>query len=111
MFCSERHEKYNLMTLGMPPDNVIPITLDELPSVGIDTWFSALVHGACQVMFAASRHMPATIIRVLETEIEIAQTLLAQLGLEKQRIDILYMEDSTKQYAYINSAAAGDHHN
>ncbi|MGV3000963.1 4Fe-4S dicluster domain-containing protein [Vibrio sp. E150_018] len=93
MFCSERHEKYNLMMLGTLPDNVIPITLDELPSVGIDTWFSALVHGACQVMFAASRHMPATIIRVLETEVEIAQTLLVQLGLEKQRIDILYMED------------------
>ncbi|WP_027695325.1 4Fe-4S dicluster domain-containing protein [Vibrio litoralis] len=93
MFCSSRHEKYNLMMLGMLPDNVIPITLDELPSVGIDTWFSALIHGACQVMFAASRHMPATIIRVLESEVDIAQTLLAQLGLEKQRIDILYMED------------------
>lgn len=93
MFCSERHEKYNVMMLGMLPDNVIPITLDELPSVGVDTWFTALTHGACQVMFAASKHMPKTVIRVLEHEVSIAQALLEQLSLEQERIQIMYMED------------------
>ncbi|WP_153447107.1 4Fe-4S binding protein [Vibrio algicola] len=97
MFCSSRHEKYTVMMLGMLPDNIIPITLDELPSVGIDTWFTALTHGACQVIFAASNHMPETIIRVLKHETDIAQTLLSQLGLEKERINVMYIEELRMQ--------------
>ncbi|MCF1531149.1 hypothetical protein, partial [Escherichia coli] len=50
------------------------------------------VNGATQVLFAASQHMPATILRILHQEVSLAQTLLASLGLDKQRIDILYLE-------------------
>ncbi|MGY5814925.1 4Fe-4S dicluster domain-containing protein, partial [Vibrio cincinnatiensis] len=92
LFCSERHEKYNLMALRALPDNVIPVFLEELPSVGMDTWFAALVNGATQVLFAASRHMPETILRVLNQEVALAQALLESLGIAKETIDILYLE-------------------
>ncbi|MGC9421597.1 4Fe-4S dicluster domain-containing protein [Vibrio sp.] len=92
LFCSERHEKYNLMALRALPDNVIPVLLEELPSVGMDTWFAALVNGATQVLFAASHHMPQTILRVLNQEVALAQTLLESLGIAKETIDILYLE-------------------
>ena len=92
LICSSRHEAYNLMALQALPDNVIPIVVEELPSVGIDTWFAALTNGATQVLFAASKHMPATILRVLNNEVGIAQDLLDQLGLNKECIDILYLE-------------------
>ncbi|CAM4228616.1 4Fe-4S dicluster domain-containing protein [Vibrio neonatus] len=93
LFCSEEHETYNLMALRALPDNVIPIVVNELPSVGIDTWFAALSNGASQVLFAASRRMPATIIRVLNEEVTVAKTLLRQLGIHAESIDILYLED------------------
>ncbi|GAD79080.1 4Fe-4S binding protein [Vibrio ezurae] len=93
LFCSDEHETYNVMALRALPDNVIPIVVNELPSVGIDTWFAALSNGASQVLFAASRRMPATIIRVLNEEVSIAKTLLRQLGIHAQSIDILYLED------------------
>jgi len=92
LVCSSEHESYNLMALKALPDNVIPVTVEELPSVGIDTWFAALTNGACQLLFAASRHMPATIQRILRQEVNTAQTLLSQLGLAKESIDILYLE-------------------
>ncbi|MDN3679155.1 4Fe-4S dicluster domain-containing protein [Vibrio tapetis subsp. quintayensis] len=92
LFCSERHETYNVMALKALPDNVIPVELEDLPSVGIDTWFAALTNGACQVMFAASQHMPETIKRVLGQEVEVAKQLLTQLGVEPNRIDILFLE-------------------
>lgn len=92
LICSSRHESYNVMALKALPDNVIPIVVEELPSVGIDTWFAALVNGATQVLFAASRFMPQTIIRVLNSEVGIAQELLDQLGIAKETIDILYLE-------------------
>ncbi|AMG12151.1 4Fe-4S dicluster domain-containing protein [Vibrio vulnificus] len=92
LICSERHEMYNVMALKALPDNVIPIVVEDLPSVGIDSWFAALVNGATQVLFAASRRMPATIQRVLNSEVAIAQELLGQLGIAKEYIDILYLE-------------------
>ncbi|MFV0446869.1 MAG: 4Fe-4S binding protein [Vibrio sp.] len=92
LICSSEHETYNLMALKVLPENVIPVTVEELPSVGIDTWFAALTNGATQVLFAASRHMPKTIQRVLEQEVATAQTLLSQLGLAKETINILYLE-------------------
>lgn len=92
LICSSRHESYNLMALQALPDNVIPVIVEELPSVGIDTWFAALVNGASQVLFAASRHMPETIIRILNQEVEMAQILLTQLGIAKESVDILYLE-------------------
>lgn len=92
LICSSRHESYNAMALQALPDNVIPIVVEELPSVGIDSWFAALANGATQVLFAASRHMPATILRILNSEVSIAQTLLEQLGIAKETIDILYLE-------------------
>ncbi|EKO3483211.1 4Fe-4S binding protein [Vibrio fluvialis] len=92
LICSSRHEHYNLMALRVLPENVIPVTVEELPSVGIDTWFAALVNGATQVLFAASRHMPPTILRILNQEVSMAQSFLAHLGIRKETIDILYLE-------------------
>ncbi|EQB8915849.1 4Fe-4S binding protein [Vibrio fluvialis] len=92
LICSSRREQYNLMALRVLPENVIPVTVEELPSVGIDTWFAALVNGATQVLFAASRHMPPTILRILNQEVSMAQSFLAHLGIRKETIDILYLE-------------------
>ncbi|MGF1804440.1 4Fe-4S dicluster domain-containing protein [Aliivibrio sifiae] len=91
-FCSDRHENFNVMALKTMPDHVIPVVLDEILSVGIDTWFSALVNGAAQVLFIASRRIPETIQRVLTQEVEIAQAFLTQLGLEPERVQVVYME-------------------
>jgi ferredoxin len=92
LICSSRHEQYNVMALKALPDNVIPLVVEELPSIGIDSWFAALANGATQVLFAASRFMPETIQRVLNSEVAVAQELLTQLGIAKETIDILYME-------------------
>ncbi|NOH79735.1 4Fe-4S dicluster domain-containing protein [Vibrio sp. RE86] len=92
LICSSRHESYNVMALRALPDNVIPVVVEELPSVGIDSWFAALVNGATQVLFAASRFMPETILRVLNNEVSVAQEFLTQLGIAKEAVDILYLE-------------------
>ncbi|MCG6404444.1 4Fe-4S binding protein [Vibrio fluvialis] len=92
LICSSRHEQYNLMALRVLPENVIPVTVEELPSVGIDTGFAAVVNGATQILFAASRHMPPTILRILSQEVSMAQSFLAHLGIRKETIDILYLE-------------------
>lgn len=92
LICSVEFESDNTMALDTLPDNIIPIHVEELPSVGIDTWFAALVNGAHQVLFAASQRMPTTTQRVLSQEVQMAQTFLKDLGLPTESIDIFYLE-------------------
>ncbi len=93
MFCSKKHAHFTVTTLQNLPENVIPVELEDLPSVGIDTWLSALVNGAAQILFVASRRMPKTVIRVLEQEINIARSLLKDLDKQADRLLITYVED------------------
>lgn len=93
LFCSKRHTHFNVTALQNLPENVIPIELEDLPSVGIDSWFSALINGAAQVLFVASRRMPKTVIRVLEQEVNIARSLLKDLDQQPDRVLITYVED------------------
>ncbi|MDR9826730.1 4Fe-4S binding protein [Vibrio sp. FNV 38] len=107
LICSSRHEMYNVMALKVLPDNVVPIVVEELPSVGIDSWFAALTNGATQVLFAASRQMPETILRVLNNEVAIAQSLLEQVGLNRELIDILYLESLREAVPELQTLALG----
>ncbi|MGF1683501.1 4Fe-4S binding protein [Photobacterium minamisatsumaniensis] len=76
--------------LPLLPTTVIPVALEELATVGIDTWFSALAYGAHQVLLATNTaYIPDTIDRVLGDELTIAQTFLAELGYEADRITLL----------------------
>ncbi|NLS12594.1 4Fe-4S binding protein [Vibrio sp. SM6] len=56
--------------------SILPIMVEESASIGIDTWFAALVNGAEQLIFALDRDMPETSRRVFLQEIALARTLL-----------------------------------
>ncbi len=75
--------------IAQMPSRVIPVRLEELASVGIDTWFSALVYGATQVVLAESPQLHAKTRRVLVQELDIAARFLKALGLETHRIAML----------------------
>ena len=82
-----RDEQSVANALSTLPSTVIPVALEELATVGIDTWFSALAYGAHQVLLATNTaYIPATIDRVLTDELAIAQNFLTELGYEAERI-------------------------
>lgn len=87
LFFGNRDEKAVADAMATLPATVIPVALEELATVGIDTWYSALAYGAHQVLLATNTSfIPATIDRVLSNELEIAQTFLTELGYEANRI-------------------------
>ena len=87
LFFGNRDEKTVTEKLPLLPSNVIPIALEELATIGVDTWFSALVYGAHQVLLATNlAYIPETIDRVLNEELAIADTFLTEMGFEAQRI-------------------------
>lgn len=87
--------------LAVLPTSVITIALEELATVGIDTWFSALAYGAHQVLLATNTtYIPATIDAVLTNELTIAQNFLTELGYDADRICLFDFADSANFKCY-----------
>ncbi|WP_394167158.1 4Fe-4S binding protein [Photobacterium piscicola] len=87
--------------LATLPSSVITIALEELATVGIDTWFSALAYGAHQVLLATNtQYIPATIDAVLTNELAIAQNFLTELGYDADRICLFDFADRANFEAY-----------
>ncbi|MGR5144212.1 4Fe-4S dicluster domain-containing protein [Photobacterium sp. DNB23_23_1] len=87
LFYGNRDEATVNESLSDLPESVIPVALEELATVGIDTWFSALAYGAHQVLLATNTsYIPDTIDRVLRDELATAQSFLAEMGYDIERI-------------------------
>ncbi|MCD9471794.1 4Fe-4S binding protein [Photobacterium phosphoreum] len=97
----ERDTEAVTKALAVLPTSVITIALEELATVGIDTWFSALAYGAHQVLLATNtQYIPATIDAVLTNELTIAQNFLTELGYDADRICLFDFADSANFEAY-----------
>ena len=69
------------------PGNVLPVALEEITSIGIDSWFVALAYGVERVlMLATSEQLPTKASTILHHELNLAHTLLTQLEQPAQRI-------------------------
>ena len=101
LFYGNRDEQAVVNALSILPSTVIPVALEELATVGVDTWFSALAYGAHQVLLATNTaYIPATIDRVLADEISIAQAFLTELGYDADRICLFDFADAENFTAY-----------
>ena len=101
LFFGNRDEENVAAQLPSLPSNVIPIALEELATVGVDTWFSALIYGAHQVLLATNiAYMPATIDRVLKDELAIANNFLTELGFEADRICLFELSSAAEFVAF-----------
>ncbi|NQZ51847.1 MAG: 4Fe-4S binding protein [Moritella sp.] len=101
LFFGHRDDENVAALLPSLPSNVLPIALEELATVGVDTWFSALVYGAHQVLLATNiAYMPATIDRVLKDELAIANNFLTELGFEADRICLFELSTAADFVAF-----------
>lgn len=72
--------------------NVLPIQLEELASVGIDTWFCALAYGAVQILLLETSNLHQKTRRVLNKELEIADIFLTKLGMSSTQISMISLD-------------------
>ncbi|HJW54604.1 MAG TPA: 4Fe-4S binding protein [Burkholderiaceae bacterium] len=71
------------------PARVMPIDLHHVPAVGIDVWLSAIAYGASNVLVLGTGEEASQYIDALEQQIEIAQSILTQLGYAGRHIALL----------------------
>jgi ferredoxin len=71
------------------PPAVLPLSVEEVASVGLEVWLSALAYGAAQVVIAASADTPRRSLLALTAQVDVARTLLAGMGHGADRLRLL----------------------
>lgn len=69
-------------------DNVLPLSVEELASVGMDLCLSALAYGAMQVVLHADEQVPRSSLDNLHQQVGWIQELLIGLGLHRSCVAI-----------------------
>jgi len=69
-------------------DNLLPVAVEEVASVGMDLCLSALAYGAAQVVLYLDDQVPVSSAANLETQVDWVQELIIGLGLQRESIAI-----------------------
>ncbi|MDX1513748.1 MAG: 4Fe-4S binding protein [Gammaproteobacteria bacterium] len=62
------------------PENVIPVEVEEIGSVGMDAWLSLIAYGARQVVLWCPASMPRAVSGELDHQVGVARTILEGMG-------------------------------
>jgi len=79
------------------PENVVPLYVEEIGSLGMEAWLTALCYGAHGVTVACTAEPMAAQVRgELDHQMRIANTLLGSLGLPTDRVRLLDIEEGVE---------------
>ena len=71
------------------PERVLPVAIEEIGSVGMDTWFACLAYGAEAVVILTSDRTPPQVIEALQLQLATARAMLAGIGHEESRLCVI----------------------
>jgi ferredoxin len=92
---------------GMPED-LIPLEVEEIGSVGMDTWLAALAYGARGVAVCVTARTPARMVRELREQVGFARELLAGMGFAPGMLALVYCDQPEEAgKAWLGMPAAG----
>ncbi len=64
-------------------DNVLPVVLEEVASVGLEIWLSALAYGAKSILLIEPDHLPDQVAKALNEQLLTTSEILQGLGYSK----------------------------
>ncbi len=106
LFYSEWGRDQLVESSGRLPDSLLPIEVEDVGSVGIEVWLSALAYGAHQVWLLINAGMPAAISNELAEQLRLAREMLAGMGCEPDRIAMISAADGVPATVHGNALAA-----
>lgn len=71
------------------PENIIPVQVEEIGSLGMDAWLSVLAYGAHRVFLLAPPALPPKVARELDAQVGYANLIVAGMDYPGDRIRIL----------------------
>ena len=69
--------------------NVLPVSVEELASVGLETWLSALAYGARSVLLVNDGSLPEKVAQELHTQVDIAADILSAMSYSSRSIRLV----------------------
>lgn len=82
-----------LEAAGTLPENVIPLEIEEIGSIGMDVWLSALAYGAESVLLLGTSRTEAVVAQEIARQLDYARVLLDTMGYPGDAIDYLDGDD------------------
>jgi len=73
-------------------ENLIPILVEELGSVGLEVWFSALAYGATAVLLVDGGAMPASVSTAVTQQLIAAGEILSAMGYPENSIRLVKLD-------------------
>lgn len=78
------------------PDNLIPVPVEEIGSVGMDAWLSALAYGVGSVALLIGHGTPQSVLAGLRSGLTVTHSMLAGMGYAEDRLHLIEVnEDNT----------------
>ena len=75
------------------PGCVIPVEVEEVGSLGMDAWLAALAYGAAAVRLLAVPSVPASVLREVNLQLDVAGQLLTGLGYPASILQLCQADD------------------
>ena len=75
--------------LSNKPANLLTVAVEELASVGMEVWLTALAYGATRVLLVDAGSMPESVAEFLHLQRKTADTILLGLGYKENLIRIV----------------------
>ncbi len=74
------------------PAAVIPLLVEDLGSVGLESWLAALAFGACRVLLLDTPEVPDSVRRELQDQLAVAQVLLVGMGYQATGVGLVRVD-------------------
>lgn len=91
---------------GMP-ERVIPVPVEEVGAVGMDTWLAGIAYGADAIVVATSDGTPAQVVEAAQEQLLTARALLGGMGYEEGSIQIVNVQQPAAALAALGGLPSG----
>ncbi len=81
------------------PERVIPIEVEEIGSVGMDSWLAAVAYGASHVLLLAPPTVAPSVKRELTEQLRFARAILEGIGYAGERLKLVEAQDGAQALA------------
>ncbi len=71
------------------PENVIPLEVEEIGSVGLDAWLAAIAYGVAVVALYCPERVPGSVRAELEYQLRVSRAILEGVGFGEERITLV----------------------
>lgn len=90
------------------PENALPVELEEVGSVGMDTWLACLAYGVRRILILAGAETPRSIVKALEGQIKVTAKVLEGMGYPGAAVQLVDISDGKTPAAAVSSDQAID---